>query len=165
MPLDTFSIKHWKGKVYEIHNYRYVNQIPLIDGEDALLVNWCELTITRDDGTLIYKNNFATNHQITEINVEAIVSAGRTRWKVKNEDNNTLKTKGYNLEHNFGHGENHLSSLLALFNTLAFLFHTLLELTSVKYQFIRQNLPKCKTFFDDLRAISTLIPGTIYSTL
>ncbi|MHC5832393.1 MAG: ISNCY family transposase, partial [Nostoc sp.] len=68
--LDTFSIKHWKGKVYEIHNYRYVNQIPLKDGEDALLVNWCELTITRDDGTLIYKNNFATNHQITEINVE-----------------------------------------------------------------------------------------------
>ncbi len=80
-----------------------VNQIPLKDGEDALLVNWCELTITRDDGTLIYKNNFATNHQITEINVEAIVSAGRTRWKVENKNNNTLKTKGYNLEHNFGH--------------------------------------------------------------
>ena len=112
MPLDTFSIKHWKGKVYEIHNYRYVNQIPLRDGEDALLVNWCELTITRDDGTLIYKNNFVTTHQITDINVKEIVSAGRTRWKVENENNNTLKTKGYNLEHNFGHGKNHLSSLL-----------------------------------------------------
>ena len=154
MPLDTFSIKHWKGKIYEIHNYRYVNQIPLRDGEDALLVNWCELTITRDDGTLIYKNNFATNYQITDINVEAIVSAGRTRWKVENENNNTLKTKGYNLEHNFGHGKNHLSSLLATFNILAFLFHTLLDLTSEKYQFIRQHLPTRKTFFDDLRALT-----------
>lgn len=154
MPLDTFSIKHWKGKVYEIHNYRYVNQIPLRDGEDALLVNWCELTITRDDGTLIYKNNFVTNHQITDINVKEIVSAGRTRWKVENENNNTLKTKGYNLEHNFGHGKNHLSSLLATFNILAFLFHTLLDLTSEKYQFIRQHLPTRKTFFDDLRALT-----------
>lgn len=154
MPLDTFSIKHWKGKVYEIHNYRYVNQIPLRDGEDALLVNWCELTITRSDGTLIYKNSFATNHHITDINVEAIVSAGRTRWKVENENNNTLKTKGYNLEHNFGHGKNHLSSLLATFNILAFLFHTLLDLTSEKYQFIRQHLPTRKTFFDDLRALT-----------
>ena len=71
------------------------------------IVNWCELTITPSDGTLIYKNNFVTNHQITDINVEAIVSAGRTRWKVENENNNTLKTKGYNLEHNFGHGKNH----------------------------------------------------------
>lgn len=154
IPLDTLSIKHWKGKVYEIYNYRYVNQIPLRDGEDALLVNWCEFTITRDDGTVIYKNNFVTNHQITDINVEEIISAGRTRWKVENENNNTLKTKGYNLEHNFGHGKNHLSSLLATFNILAFLFHTLLDLTSEKYQFIRQHLPTRKTFFDDLRALT-----------
>ena len=29
----------------------------------------------------------------------------------ENEHNNTLKTKGYNLEHNFGHGSEHLSKL------------------------------------------------------
>ncbi len=29
-------------------------------------------------------------------------------WKVENENNNTLKTKGYHLEHNFGHGQKHL---------------------------------------------------------
>jgi hypothetical protein len=32
------------------------------------------------------------------------VAAGRARWKVENENNNTLKTKGYHLEHNYGHG-------------------------------------------------------------
>ena len=154
MPVDTMSIKRWKGKVCEIYTYRYLNQIPLRDGENALLVNWCELTITRSDGILVYRNTFATNHYITAQNVEAIVLAGRARWKIENENNNTLKTKGYNLEHNFGHGKNHLSSLLATFNILAFLFHTLLDLTDEKYQLIRQHLPTRKTFFDDLRALT-----------
>lgn len=52
-----------------------------------------------------------------------IVLAGRTCWKVENESNNTLKTKGYNLEHSFGHGKQHLSSLLAALNSLPLLFH------------------------------------------
>jgi hypothetical protein len=40
---------------------------------------------------------------------------GRARWKVENENNNTLKTKGYSLTHNFGHGKHYLSALLATF--------------------------------------------------
>jgi divalent metal cation (Fe/Co/Zn/Cd) transporter len=44
-----------------------------------------------------------------------------------NENNNTLKTKSYNFKHNFGHGKQHLSSLLASLNILAFLVHTVLE--------------------------------------
>ena len=165
MPLDTLSIKHCQGKISEIYTYRYVNQIPLRDGEDALLVNWCELTITRSDGSLIYKNAFATTHQITELNVEEIVSAGRTRWKIENENNNTLKTKGYNLEHNFGHGKKHLSSLLATLNILAFLFHTLLEIIDKKYLLVRQHLPTRKTFFDDLRALTRYLYFDSWSSL
>jgi len=112
------------------------------------------LTVTRPDGVVVYKNAFATNHTITDQTVEEIVLAGRTRWKVENENNNTLKTKGYNLEHNFGHGKHHLSSLLATFNILSLLFHTLLELLDKKYQLIREHLPTRKTFFDDLRALT-----------
>lgn len=123
------------------------------------------MTITRDHGTLLYKNAFATNHQIRSINVEAIVSDGRSRWKIENENNNTLKTKGYNLEHNFGHGKTHLSSLLATFNILAFLFHTLLEIIDEKYQFIRQHLPTRKTFFDDLRALTRYLYFDSWSSL
>ncbi len=100
------------------------------------------------------KNAFATNHLITDQTVEDIVLAGRTRWKVENENNNTLKTKGYNLEHNFGHGKQHLSSLLATLNILSLLFHTLLELLDEKYRLIRAHLPTRKTFFDDLRALT-----------
>jgi hypothetical protein len=83
-----------------------------------------------------------------------IVLTGRTRWKVENENNNTLKTKGYNLEHNFGHGKQHLSSFLTTLNILSLLFHTLLELLDQKCRLLRANLPTCKTFFDDLRALT-----------
>ena len=77
----------------EIYRYCYLNQVPLRDHDDALLVNWCELTVTRSDGKQLYKNAFATDHPITDKNVEAMVESGRTRWKVENENNNTLKTK------------------------------------------------------------------------
>ena len=146
--------KRWSGKVEETYTYRYLNGVPLRDGEDALLVNWCELTVTRPNGQVTYKNSFATNHGITDDTVAEIVLAGRTRWKVENENNNTLKTKGYNLEHNFGHGKQHLSSFLATLNILSLLFHTLLELLDQKYTLLRSQLPTRKTFFDDLRALT-----------
>jgi hypothetical protein len=107
--------------------------VPLKDSDDALLVNWCEITVSRSDGKVTYKNSFATSHTLTHDNVAEVILAGRARWKVENESNNTLKTKGYNLKHNFGHGKQRLSSLLATLNILSLLFHTLLEL----YQFLK----------------------------
>lgn len=47
--------------------------------------------------------------------------------KIENENNNTLKTKGYHFEHNFGHGKQHLSNLFATMILLAFLVHTTLD--------------------------------------
>ena len=151
--VQTLDVERRKGKHRYTDTYRFVNQVPLRDGEGALNVNWCELTTTRDDGKVVYKNAFATNHPITEVNVADIVRDGRARWKVENENNNTLKTKGYHLTHNFGHGKQHLSSLLATFNLLAFLFHTVLDLMDTRYQCIRQFLPR-KRFFNDLRALT-----------
>ncbi len=153
--VKTVVVKRWVGgKLYQTDTYRFVNQVPLRDGEDAWLVNWCELTTTLDDGTIVYKNAFVTNHLITTENVKDVVVAGRTRWKVENENNNTLKTKGYHLEHNFGHGKQHLSSLLLTFNLLAHLFHTVLELVDDKYRLVRQTLSSRQTFFDDIRALT-----------
>ena len=70
-----------------------------------------------------------------------------------NEHNNILKNRGYHLEHNFGHGKNHLSSFLLALNLLAFLFHTVLELVDEKYQLLREELSARKTFFNDVRAL------------
>lgn len=80
------------------------NDLPLRDGDDALKVNWCELTITNGKGDKTYKSSWITNHLISKENVIEIVKAARARWKIENENNNVLKTKGYHLEHNFGHG-------------------------------------------------------------
>jgi len=151
--VHTCKVERRKGKRTFTDTYRWVKQVPLRDGEDALLVNWCELTTIDANGKIIYKNAFATNHDVTANNVADIARDGRARWKVENENNNTLKTKGYHLTHNFGHGKQHLSTLLATLNLLAFSFHTLLELFDSNYQLIREFLPR-KTFFDDLRALT-----------
>lgn len=136
--------------------YRYVNEVPLRDGEDALLVNFCEITILDENGKRIYKNAFVTNHRITEQNVEQITLCGRTRWKIENENNNTLKNQGYHLEHNFGHGKSHLASLLAVFNILAFAFHTVLEIMDQAYQLVRKKSGRRDTLFNGIRVLLSL---------
>ena len=152
--IETIVEKRWTGKTHHIDTYRFINQMPLRDGEDALQVNWCELTTRLPDGKIVYKNSFVTNFTISKNNVKSIVADGRARWKIENENNNVLKTKGYHLEHNFGHGKKHLSSLLLTLNLLAFLFHTTLEMMDEKYKQIRDDLPTRKTFFDDVRALT-----------
>ena len=163
--INTLKVKRWTGKRHEIDTYRFVNNVPLKDAENALHVNWCELTTTLSDGQIIYKNAFATNFKIHKGNVEEIVANGRARWKVENENNNVLKNRGYHLEHNFGHGNKHLSSLLATFNLLAFLFHTLLEQVDKKYKLVRDNLPARQTFFDDIRALTRYLYFENWETL
>jgi hypothetical protein len=139
---------HW-----ETHTYRYAHAAPLVEGADALKVNGCEVTITDPKGQVRYQNAFITDWKITADHVASIVASGRARWKIENENNNTLKTKGYHLEHNFGHGRQQLSSLLAAMNILAFLCHSFLSFCDTNYRLIRATLPTRKTFFQDIRAL------------
>jgi hypothetical protein len=147
--LGYYQKRRWNGKFGEIYTYRYANQLPLRGDQEALEVNWCELTVTREDtGEQLYKNAFITDFQVLETTVEAIALDGRTRWKVENENNNVLKTKGYHLEHNFGHGSQYLASLLLSLNLLAFLFHTVLDLV-----LLRAVLRTRRKFFQHLETL------------
>ena len=147
--------RQWNGRFGERWTYRYVNDVPLRAEADPLHVNWCELTITDErDGHTLYHNAFVTNHTLSDDTVGPIAAAGRTRWKVENEGNNTLKTKGYHFEHNFGHGQQHLAAFLLTLILLAFLCHTLLDLLHTAYQQLRRVLAARHTFFDDLRALT-----------
>ncbi len=153
--LETLAQRHWNGKRGELWRYRFAIQVPLRNGNDALLVNWFELVITHEQtGEILYRNSFVTNHPVTPANLATLVQVGRTRWKIENENNNTLKTKGYHFEHNFGHGSHDLANVLATLNILAFLLHTVQELLSPAYQRLRQALGARKTFFNDLRALT-----------
>lgn len=153
--LHTLNLRvKGKSNRREHHHYRWANGVPLTDSDDALKVNWCELTVTNDAGKVTYHNAFITDWEITEGNVAGLVAAGRARWKIENENNNVLKTKGYHLEHNFGHGKQHLASLLATMNLLAFGLHTLLELADESYRLIRATVGARRTFFEHIRTLT-----------
>lgn len=146
-----------KSNRWEHHHYRWANGVPLTDGEGALQVNWCEVTITDAKGAQLYRNAFITDWRITQDNVAGLIAAGRARWKIENQNNNVLKNRGYHLEHNFGHGKEHLASLLATMNLLAFGLHTLLELTDESYRLIRSKVGARRKFFTHLEALTTYL--------
>lgn len=153
--IDQVTLRRFNGRFTEIVTCRFVEAIPLRGGEAALLVNWAEVTITHSrSGEQLYYNTFVTNHPLTPQTVIPLTDAGRTRWKIENENNNVLKTKGYHLEHNFGHGQQYLASFLLTLNLLAFLFHTVLELVDAKYRRLRQALGPRATFFNDIKTLT-----------
>jgi len=146
-----------KSNRWEHHQYRWANGVPLTDSQDAMKVNWCEVTITNAEGEVLYRNSFITDWKISAENVTGLVASGRARWKIENESNNVLKTKGYHLEHNFGHGKKHLASLLMTMNLLAFGLHTLLELADESYRLIRATVGARRRFFQHIEALTTYL--------
>ncbi len=129
-------------------------------------MNWYEVEIfDKSKNKVIYKNSFITNHELNHENIFRMFNAGRTRWKVENENNNILKNKGYNLEHNFGHGKENLAEILLSLNLLAFLFHNVLDLVNNLYQRVRKYLVTIRTFFNDIRALFRYIWFSSWSDL
>lgn len=152
--LQQLSRSRWTGRQRQQLSYQYVNDVSLSDGTDTIQVNWAQLTITNQMGMQTFQVAFITNHFIDEHNVEALVEAGRCRWKIENEDFNTLKTKGYHFEHNFGHGKKFLSQTLLSLNILAFLFHTVLQLCDQTCREVRSMLPRRETFYQHLATLT-----------
>jgi hypothetical protein len=164
--VNTLEIKQWNKNSREIYSYQYVNGIPLKDSQPAIEVNWCRLIHTREsDGEILYENAFITRHELNEQSVPLVVTAGRCRWKTENENHNVLKTKGYHLEHNFGHGSEHLASCLLTLNLLAFLFHTVLHLTDLAYQKIRHKRGTRRGFFQDILSLTKYLLFKSWSSL
>jgi hypothetical protein len=153
--LESFSQRKWNGRFHEHTTYRYRNQLPIKEGEEVLHVNWVEVTVRHSKTQeILYHNAFITDFPLDRGTVSLIVQGGRTRWKVENENNNVLKTKGYHLEHNYGHGKQFLSETLLTLNLLAFLAHTFLEFVDSTYQALRKALAARKTFFHDFTTLT-----------
>ncbi len=131
--------------------------IPLCHTDTALAVNGCELTTTDAHGKVWYRKACATTGALTADSVVEVAAAGRRRWKIENENNNVLKTKGYHFEHHYGHGQQQLSSLLASLIILAVLTHTVLEWLDDRYRLLRQKLPSRQRLFNDIRTLTTYL--------
>jgi hypothetical protein len=98
-----------RGKQRFVHRYRWLHDVPLRDGRDALIVNWFEIEIINARGETTYRNSFVTDLPVGPDTVVELAACGRARWKIENETFNVLKNQGYNLEHSFGHGKQNLS--------------------------------------------------------
>ena len=146
-----------QGARFVTHRYRWLEGVPIRDGKDAMLVNWLEIEMLDPAGKVTYRNSFVTDLSVAKDNVAELAACGRARWKIENESFNTLKTKGYNLEHNFGHGRQHLSAVLATMNLIAFAMHTVADLVDAAWKAARVAVGARKSFFEDLRAITTYL--------
>ena len=153
-----------KRNQFETFHFKWLCEVPIRDSKDALKVNWLSVQVSRR-GKVVYRNDFITSLPVNANTVETIVQAARSRWRIENESFNTLKRKGYNLSHNFGHGKRGLTNTLFQLNLLAFAFHTISDFLCAPWQQARKYWVARYQFFENLRAISRLCYFDDWSTL
>ena len=116
-----------------VHHFRFGNGVPLNESNPDELVNVLEYWEIHPDGK-VQHFSWITDFLLIPENVWDIMRGGRARWKIENETFNTLKNQGYHLEHNYGHGEQNLSVVLALLMMLAFLVDQVQQLCCPLFQ-------------------------------
>jgi hypothetical protein len=155
LPSHTVPVRH--GRERSLHRYRWLLDVPLRDGKDALTVNWFEIEITNAAGKVTYRNSFVTDLPVNAENVVELAACGRARWKIENETFNVLKTRGYNLEHSFGHGKQNLAAVLVNLNLLAFAFHTVCDTAEQFWRQARSKFSSRAQFFNNLSSVTSFL--------
>ncbi|MCA1601368.1 MAG: transposase [Acidobacteria bacterium] len=102
------------------HYFAWTNDLCLCESAIDVKVNFLLYEQT-DQGGQVKRWTWITNLVLSARTVEKVMRGGRARWKIENETFNTLKNQGYHFEHNYGHGEQHLATVLALLMLMAFL--------------------------------------------
>lgn len=127
--MKQFEGRKTRGQVKELQqtdedgvqrDYAWTNELCLCESAVDVKVNFLLYEQTTPDGK-VKRWMWITNLGLRANNVEKVMRAGRGRWKIENETFNTLKNQGYHFEHNYGHGQQHLATVLALLMLLAFL--------------------------------------------
>jgi hypothetical protein len=145
----TTEFEQREGKV--LHRFSFINQVPLNKSNLDVLVNFVEYWEIKNGK--IQHFCWVTDFVITKLNVFAIMSGGRARWKVENETFNTLKNQGYHFEHNFGHGKKHLSAVFATLMMLAFLVDQVQLLACALFQAVLKKKISRKRLWEHMRAL------------
>ncbi|MBA2650437.1 MAG: hypothetical protein H0U75_12750 [Legionella sp.] len=147
------------GKDWYIATYEHANKVPLRDGEDAIYVNFVQVTIrTKDTDEFVGIHSYATDFVLTHDNCIEIASTGRRRWKSENEGNNTLTNNGYHLKHSFGHGKQNESHNFVLLNLIAFMIHVVLAFVNQEgYSALKEAMDTLYECFERIRNTFALI--------
>jgi hypothetical protein len=104
-----------QGSKRRSFKYRFANHVPLTQA-GQVRVNFVEVWQRNQPGKVIYHNSWVTDFEVTRENVATIIGIGRSRWKIENEQFNVHKNHGYELEHNYGHGQQTLSMVFYMLN-------------------------------------------------
>jgi hypothetical protein len=133
------------------HRFRFLNEVPLNESNQDLLVNFLEYWEIHTDG---HQQHFSwvSDFRLEEQNVYRIMRGGRARWKIENETFNTLKNQGYQFEHNFGHGQQNLSVVFALLMMLAFLVDQTQQLCCPLFRKVWKKLGSKKMLWERMRS-------------
>jgi len=134
------------------HTYNFMNQVPLNDSENNVIVNFLDYVEISPNGKKVHFS-WVTDILITKQNVHQIAKGGRARWKIENETFNTLKNQGYNFEHNFGHGHKYLNIIFAMLMMLAFLIDQIQELCDFLFQEALKKRKRKKCLWERLRGL------------
>src|SRR5262249_40046422 len=97
--------------------------------------------------------SWVTDLRVSKRNVFHLMRGGRARWKIENETFNTLKNQGYHFEHNYGHGEQHLSVVFAMLMMLAFLVDQAQQLCCGLFRAVWTKLGSKRLLWERLRAL------------
>lgn len=134
------------------HCFRYLNDVPLNkSNEESLRVNFLEYWEADNEGNIKNRFSWVTDLPISRDNAYEIMRAGRARWRIENETFNTLKNQGYNLEHNYGLGQKHLSAVFAHLMMLAFLVDQAQQLCCSLFQAARVNCGSMRSLWERIR--------------
>lgn len=134
------------------HQFRFLNDVALNTSNPDVRVNILEYMQTNSKGKET-RFSWVTNIHITKNNAFVLMKGGRARWKIENETFNTLKNLGYNLEHNYGHGQKYLSTILCLLMLLAFLVDQIQGMSCSLFQAVKKRAASFQFLWEKLRVL------------
>jgi hypothetical protein len=134
-----------------VHRFRFVNDVPLNASNTDVRVNFLEYWEIGQDKVQHF--SWITDLRVTKRNVLHLMRGGRARWKIENETFNTLKNQGYHFEHNYGHGEQHLSVVFAMLMMLAFLVDQAQQLCCALFRAVWLKLGSKRLLWERMRAL------------
>ena len=134
-----------------VHRFRFVNDVPLNASNADLRVNFIEYWELREDKVQHF--SWVTDLRVSTRNVYHLMRGGRARWKIENETFNTLKNQGYNFEHTYGHGAQHLAVVCAILRMLAFLVDQVQQLCCALFQAVWAKLGSKRLLWERMRAL------------
>jgi hypothetical protein len=134
-----------------VHRFRFVNAMPLNASQGHIRVNFIEYWERGE--AKVQHFTWVTDIRVSKRNVYQLMRGGRARWKIENETFNTLKNQGYHFEHNYGHGEQHLSVVFAMLMLLAFLVDQVQQLCCALFQAVWAKLGSKRLLWERMRAL------------